>query len=86
MLKLMLYVKYLLQVRHSQRANDTPLVTWVICEDDGVIESAHCPWRGLLTCGSSIILSGISISSKQNLYTDRMHTYIVIAKKIKVEK
>ena len=29
-------------MRHSQRANEPLLRVWVICEDDGVIESAHC--------------------------------------------
>ena len=30
------------QVRHSQRANNPLLTTWVLCEEDGTIESAHC--------------------------------------------
>ena len=29
-------------MRHSQRANEPLLQVWVICEDDGAIESAHC--------------------------------------------
>ena len=30
------------QVRHSQRANCPLLSTWVLCKEDGTIESAHC--------------------------------------------
>ena len=29
-------------MRHSQRANEQLLQVWVICEDDGAINSAHC--------------------------------------------
>lgn len=29
-------------MRHSQRANEPLLQVWVICEDDGAIDSAHC--------------------------------------------
>jgi len=29
-------------VRHSQRANDLPVHSWVTCEDDGVVDSGHC--------------------------------------------
>ena len=29
-------------MRHSQRANDSPVDVWVICEADGTVESAHC--------------------------------------------
>ena len=30
------------QVRHSQRMNDPPLRPWVIAEENGTIQSAHC--------------------------------------------
>ena len=33
---------FLSLVRHSQHANEPLLQVWVICEDDGAIESAHC--------------------------------------------
>ena len=31
-----------LQVRHSQRCNDTPLSCWIICESTGEVCCAHC--------------------------------------------
>ena len=74
MLKLRLYVKYLLQVRHSQRANDTPLVTWVICEGDGVIESAHCTcMAGLGEVCSHVGALLFYLESASRVNKDRMH-------------
>ena len=29
-------------MRHSQRANDPPVNTWVTCEHDGTVEAGHC--------------------------------------------
>ena len=29
-------------MRHSQRANDPPVKTWVTCEYDGTVEAGHC--------------------------------------------
>ena len=29
-------------MRHSQHANDPLLHAWIICEDNGLVESGHC--------------------------------------------
>ena len=33
---------FLMQVRHSQRCNSTPLCTWIICQTNGEVCFAHC--------------------------------------------
>ena len=36
------HIYHVLQVRHSQRLNETPLSCWIIIEETGEIACAHC--------------------------------------------
>ena len=33
---------YIKQVKHSQSTSATPLLPWIIAEQDGTVQAAHC--------------------------------------------